>query len=83
MVINCLNFAFVLRSSFAFCTRMTLKQDTYTVYLSIVISLKTVILQSVERLTTDRTVQVLNPGGKNTFYLLHIDRSEGASKSLV
>jgi len=83
MVINYLNFAFALRSSFAFCTRMTLKQDTCTVYLSIVICLKTVTVQSVERLATDWTFQVLNPGGENKFYLLHIDRPEGASKSLV
>ena len=40
-------------------------------------------MQSVERQATDRTVQVLNPGGENKFYLLHIDRPEGVAKSLV
>jgi hypothetical protein len=83
MVKNYLHFAFLLHSSFAFYTRMTLKQDMCTVYVSIVISLKTVVVLSVERLATDRTVQVLNPGGENKFSVLHTYWSGGASKSPV
>jgi len=61
---------------------MTLKEDTCTVYLSIVISLKTVIVWSVERLTTDRTVQVLNPVRKINFIFFTLT-GPGAHLSLL